>query len=58
MTYNKTPTIKQYIKAKKTILNDMHIKLTSVQMEHSESLKTEGEVDRYVRDFIIGSERE
>lgn len=58
MNYNKTPTIKQYIKDKKEILSDMHIKLTSVQMKHLESLKTMCEIDRYLHDFIFRSEQE
>ena len=56
MNYNKTPTIKQYIKDKKEILSDMNIELSAGEMKHLESLDNCSDIDRYVHDFIFRSD--
>lgn len=45
-------SIKQYIKEKKKILRDFCITLTKEQNDHINSLKTEHDVDAYVRDLL------
>lgn len=50
----KDPATKKYIKTKLKMLEDLYIPVTEEQKAHIRSLKTELEIDRYVRDLIIG----
>ena len=45
--------IKQYIKGKiKFLKKEFHMTLTEEEIDHFYSLKTENDVDRYVRDLF------
>jgi hypothetical protein len=45
--------MKSYIRAKKSLLREMCIKLTNTEDEYLNSLQTEIQVDNYVRQLIL-----
>lgn len=49
-------TLKEYIYEKRDILEELGIELTWKQWDHLRGLKTEAEVDRYMRDLMFTPE--